>query len=102
MENNHKLWTFLFPTSILTPLRRFRTSRYALRLLKTFKQFGGESSSDGSRIKNNSVIVTVPRIKLAGEPMPLLPILLEENLYPDEWRQTFNGLIGYDLLKRFR
>lgn len=69
---------------------------------KIIKQFGGESSSDGAGIKNNSVMVTAPRIKFAGESMPLLPILLEENSYPAEWRQTFNGLIGYDLLKRFR
>ncbi len=69
---------------------------------KTLKQFGGESSSDGAGIKNNSVMVTTPRIKFAEESMPLLPILLEENSYPAEWRQTFNGLIGYDLLKRFR
>ena len=69
---------------------------------KTLKPFGGESSSDGAGIKNNSVMVTAPRIKFAEESMPLLPILLEENSYPAEWRQTFNGLIGYDLLKRFR
>lgn len=69
---------------------------------ETLKQFGGESSSDGAGIKNNSVMVTAPRIKFAGESMPLLPIILEENSYPTEWRQTFNGLIGYDLLKRFR
>ena len=69
---------------------------------KTLKQFGGESSSDGAGIRNNSVMVTAPRIKFAGESMPLLPIILEENSYPTEWRQTFNGLIGYDLLKRFR
>lgn len=69
---------------------------------KILKQFGGESSSDGAGIKNNSVMVTAPRIMFAGESMPLLPILLEENSYPAEWRQTFNGLIGYDLLKRFR
>lgn len=69
---------------------------------KTLKQFGGESSSDGAGIKNNSIMVTAPRIKFAGESMPLLPIILEENSYPTEWRQTFNGLIGYDLLKRFR
>lgn len=69
---------------------------------KTLKQFGGESSSDGAGIKNNSVMVTAPRIKFAWESMPLLPIILEENSYPTEWRQTFNGLIGYDLLKRFR
>lgn len=47
-------------------------------------------------------MVTAPRIKLAGESMPLLPILLAENLYLAEWRQTFKGLIGYDLQKRFR
>lgn len=69
---------------------------------KTLKQFGGESSSDGAGIRNNSVMVSAPRIKFAGESMPLLPIILEENSYPTEWRQTFNGLIGYDLLKRFR
>ena len=69
---------------------------------KTLNPFGGESSSDGAGIKNNSVMVTAPRIKFAEESMPLLPILLEENSYPAEWRQTFNGLIGYDLLKRFR
>lgn len=69
---------------------------------KTLKQFGGESPSDGAGIKNNSVMVTAPRIKFAGESMPLLPIILEENSYSAEWRQTFNGLIGYDLLKRFR
>lgn len=69
---------------------------------KTLKQFGGESSYDGAGIRNNSVMVTAPRIKFAGESIPLLPIILEENSYPTEWRQTFNGLIGYDLLKRFR
>lgn len=69
---------------------------------KILKQFGGESSSDGAGTKNKSVMVTAPRIMFAGESMPLLPILLEENSYPAEWRQTFNGLIGYDLLKRFR
>lgn len=66
------------------------------------KKFGGDSSTDGSGVKNNSVLVTAPRIMFAGESMPLLPILLEENSYPTEWRQIFNGLIGYDLLKRFR
>ncbi|MBD5371232.1 MAG: hypothetical protein HDR80_08840 [Bacteroides sp.] len=66
------------------------------------KQFGRESSSDGGGIKNNSIMVTAPRIMFAGESMPLLPILLEENSYQAEWRQTFNGLIGYDILKRFR
>lgn len=71
-------------------------------LLTKLKKFGGESSTDGSGVKNNSVMVTAPRIKFAGESLPLLPILLEENSYPTEWRETFNGLIGYDLLKRFR
>lgn len=66
------------------------------------KKFGGESSTDGSGVKNNSVMVTAPRIKFAGESLPLFPILLEENSYSTEWRETFNGLIGYDLLKRFR
>lgn len=66
------------------------------------KKFGGNSSTDGSGVKNNSVMVTAPRIMFAGESLPLLPILLEENSYPTEWRQIFNGLIGYDLLKRFR
>ncbi len=72
------------------------------KLPTKLKKFGGESSTDGSGIKNNSVMVTAPRIKFADESMPLLPILLEENSYPAEWRDTFNGLIGYDLLKRFR
>ena len=71
-------------------------------LPKILKQFGGESSSDGAGIKNNSILVTAPRIRFADESMPLLPILLEENSYQTEWRPTFNGLIGYDFLKRFR
>lgn len=34
--------------------------------------------------------------------MPLLPISLNINSHQQEWNKTFNGVIGYDLLKRFR
>lgn len=76
-SENHKL------SNILTPI-------------------ANNSLTDGAGEKDNTIMVTAPRIIFANESMPLLPISLNVKSHQQEWNKTFNGVIGYDLLKRFR
>jgi hypothetical protein len=71
-------------------------------LPEILKRIGNNSSTDGGGKKGNSVLATAPRLIFANESMPLLPILLDVNSPQSDWRKTFNGIIGYDMLKRFR
>ncbi len=66
------------------------------------KKFSTEASTDGGGVSADHLFVTAPRLLFANESMPLLPILLDINSSSVEWRQTFDGIIGYDVLKRFR
>lgn len=71
-------------------------------LPKLLKIIGNTSSMDGGGNEGSAVLATAPRLLFAGESMPLLPILLDKNSLQTDWRKTFNGIIGYDMLKRFR
>ena len=66
------------------------------------KKIGNLSSNDGAGVEINFLLVTAPRLVFADESMPLLPIILDQVQFQNEWEGVFNGLIGYDLLKRFR
>lgn len=71
--------------------------------LKTIlKPVGNSQSADGSGLQGSELLAIAPRILFGNESMPLLPILLDSNSHETEWRTRFKGLIGYDLLKRFR
>lgn len=66
------------------------------------KKIGNLSSNDGAGVETNFLLVTAPRLIFANESLPLLPIILDQVQFQNEWESVFNGLIGYDLLKRFR
>ena len=66
------------------------------------KKIGNLSSGDGAGVETKFLLVTAPRLVFANESMPLLPIILDQVQFQNEWESVFNGLIGYDLLKRFR
>ena len=71
-------------------------------LANILKRIGDNSSTDGGGKNGNFILVTAPRLIFAEESMPLLPILLDANSLQTDWRKTFNGIIGYDMIKRFR
>lgn len=66
------------------------------------KRIGSLSSTDGAGAETSFIMVTAPRLIFANESMPLLPIVLDQEQFHNDWENIFNGLIGYDLLKRFR
>lgn len=65
------------------------------------KKIGNLSSKDGAGVESNILLATAPRLVFANESMPLLPIILDQEQFQNEWESIFSGLIGYDLLKRF-
>lgn len=73
--------------------------RYALS--NKLKEFGNGSTTDGSGVVGKSILVTVPRTLFAGESLPLLPCQMDLDSSKSAYSEVFDGIIGYDILKRF-
>ncbi len=70
-------------------------------LSNKLKEFGKNSITDGSGSKGKTMLVTVPRTFFAGESLPLLPCQMDVDSSSSAYTEFFDGLIGYDILKRF-
>lgn len=70
-------------------------------LSSKLKQFGNTASTDGAGTSCETYLVTVPRTLFAGESLPLLPCQMDKDSSKSAYTEVFDGLIGYDILKRF-
>lgn len=68
---------------------------------KKLKPFSNSTLTDGAGISSNSIMVTVPHTFFAGETFPLIPAEIDGDSSKSAYTKVFDGLIGYDLLKRF-
>lgn len=70
-------------------------------LADKLKEFGNSKSTDGSGIIGENLLVTVPRTYFGGESLPLLPCQVDKDSSNSAYSEVFDGLIGYDILKRY-
>lgn len=70
-------------------------------LSNKLKEFGNAASTDGAGVSGETRLVTVPRTFFAGEALPLLPCQMDVNSSNSAYTNVFDGIIGYDILKRF-
>lgn len=66
-----------------------------------FKQVGTLKSTDAAGFEGETYLVTVPRTYFGGESLPLLPCQLDKDSSHTEYAKFLDGLIGYDILKRY-
>lgn len=79
------------------------SSKYSEKhqLSSKLKKIGNTASTDGTGTSGETYLVTVPRTLFAGESLPLLPCQMDEDSSNSAYTEVFDGIIGYDILKRF-
>lgn len=70
-------------------------------LSNKLKEFGNGSTTDGSGVVGKNILVTIPRTFFAGESLPLLPCQMDIDSSNSAYTEVFDGIVGYDILKRF-
>lgn len=75
------------------------SNKYELE--KILKKMGSLTSSDGAGADNDSFFASVPRTLFGGESLPLLPFEIDLDSSNSAYTAFFNGLIGFDILKRY-
>ena len=65
------------------------------------KEYGNSTTKDGAGISGENLLVTVPRTYFGGESLPLLPCQIDKDSSNSAYTEIFDGLIGYDILKRY-
>lgn len=71
------------------------------KLTDRFKVAGSLKAVDGAGSQSDTYLVTVPRTLLGGESLPLLPCQIDKDSSNSEYASALDGIVGYDILKRF-